>query len=349
MKYTIHFLLGISLLLIASSVHAQAPQTWVSATGNDFSFDCSRLEPCQTFAGAIAKTAIGGEISVIDSGDFGSVVITKSITINGGSRLAGVFAGFSNGVIVNALSDSVVTLRGLSINGNNTGLDGIRFLVGSKLVIENCSIYGFTRNGIHMSPAAGNLVISNTTLTGPADGTGVNGLVVSNAATLHVEDSVIQGFGQGGLVVESTATGIATFVKDTVMRNNGGNVIGAGKAVFENCHFERNIIGMAVPQGAKATLHNCVIAGNLLFGLYCHDVTSQAMVDGCQISNNLIGIQAEDSGQVRASNSNINHNTTGLSAVRSGTILSRISLLLLTNTVNDNGTNGAFTGTYAAK
>ncbi|MGH9873453.1 MAG: right-handed parallel beta-helix repeat-containing protein [Pyrinomonadaceae bacterium] len=361
MKNRISLLLGFSLFLIAASAHAQPKQTWVSATGVDENpdpelFNCPRIAPCKTFAGAIAHTAAGGEISVLDAGDFGSVVITKSITINGGSMLAGIFAEGTNAVIVNVVpgdpaDPGVVILRGLSINGGGTGLNGIRYLAGAKLIVEHCSIYGFTQNGIFVSPLAapGDLVVSNTTLTGVAVGTGSNGIDVVNATSLHVENCAIQGFSSSGLVVENSATGIGTFVKDTVMRNNGGNVIAAGKAVFDGCRFERNFIGFGVSQGAKATLHDCVLAGNLLFGFYCHDAGSQALVDGSQISNNLVGIQAEDSGQVRVSNSNITNNTTGLSAVRAGTILSRIALLVLTNTVNDNGTNGVFTGTYSTK
>ncbi|MGH9971701.1 MAG: right-handed parallel beta-helix repeat-containing protein [Pyrinomonadaceae bacterium] len=117
----------------------------------------------------------------------------------------------------------------------------------------------------------------------------------------------------------------------------------------ENCRFENNIIGFEVSQGAKATLHNSVLAGNALYGLYSVDAGSQAMVDVCQISNNEIGIRADASGQVRVSNSNITNNTTrGLSA-SGGTILSRLSLLVLSNTVSDNGVDGAFTGFYSAK
>jgi Bacterial Ig-like domain (group 3) len=55
--------------------------TWVSGDGDDNS-DCSRAAPCQTFAGAIAKTAVGGEIYCLDSSNFGPVTITKSITID---------------------------------------------------------------------------------------------------------------------------------------------------------------------------------------------------------------------------------------------------------------------------
>jgi Bacterial Ig-like domain (group 3) len=56
-------------------------RTWVSGDGDDNS-DCSRTAPCQTFAGAIAKTVTGGEIYCLDSSNFGPVTITKSITID---------------------------------------------------------------------------------------------------------------------------------------------------------------------------------------------------------------------------------------------------------------------------
>ena len=38
----------------------------------------------QDFAGAISKTAAGGEIDALDPGGFGAVTITKSITLDGG-------------------------------------------------------------------------------------------------------------------------------------------------------------------------------------------------------------------------------------------------------------------------
>ncbi len=56
-------------------------RTWVSGGGDD-SNDCSRTTPCQTFAGAIDKTAAGGEINCLDASNFGPVTITKSITID---------------------------------------------------------------------------------------------------------------------------------------------------------------------------------------------------------------------------------------------------------------------------
>src|SRR5262245_47370385 len=72
--------------LAAPSAHAAgATRTWVAKTTLAPSDDnpCSRTAPCYTFAGAIAKTEAGGEITVLDPGGYGGVTITKSITING--------------------------------------------------------------------------------------------------------------------------------------------------------------------------------------------------------------------------------------------------------------------------
>jgi hypothetical protein len=62
--------LGIASLALPASALAQATRTWVSGTGDDVN-PCSRTAPCKTWAGAISKTATGGEIDVLDPGGFG--------------------------------------------------------------------------------------------------------------------------------------------------------------------------------------------------------------------------------------------------------------------------------------
>src|SRR5467141_3036720 len=118
-RLTLNFLaVAIFTLTVASMAQAQATRTWVSGVGDDVN-PCSRTAPCKTFAGAISKTAIGGEINCIDSGGFGAVTITKAITIDGTGVLAGVLNAGSNGIIVNANQGATdnVTLRALDING----------------------------------------------------------------------------------------------------------------------------------------------------------------------------------------------------------------------------------------
>src|ERR687886_1417639 len=105
-------------LAVPGSAFGQATRTWVSGVGDDAN-PCSRTAPCKTFAGAISKTAAGGEISVLDPGGFGAVTITKAITIDGDGTLAGILAASVNGVIVNAGVNDVVVIRSISINGTS--------------------------------------------------------------------------------------------------------------------------------------------------------------------------------------------------------------------------------------
>ena len=119
-------------VLADGAANAQATRTWVSGVGDDVN-PCSRTAPCKTFAGAISKTAAGGEISVLDPGGFGAVTITKAITINGDGQIAGILASLTNGVIVNAGVNDRVVLRNISINGVGNGINGIRYLAGKSL------------------------------------------------------------------------------------------------------------------------------------------------------------------------------------------------------------------------
>src|ERR1043165_2011829 len=82
MKMWHKLLIGAVALGASSPAFAQATRTWVSGVGDDVN-PCSRTAPCKTFAGAISKTATNGEISVLDPGGFGTINITKSITIDG--------------------------------------------------------------------------------------------------------------------------------------------------------------------------------------------------------------------------------------------------------------------------
>lgn len=119
----------LTTLTLATTAQAQATRTWVSGTGDDVN-PCSRTAPCKTFAGAIAKTADGGEISALDPGGFGAVTIAKSITISGDGTLAGMLHSLVTGVLVNA-ANKIVVLRNLSLAGGtlaSSGNNGVRII-----------------------------------------------------------------------------------------------------------------------------------------------------------------------------------------------------------------------------
>ena len=181
----------LAALALPSAAFAQATRTWVSGVGDDAN-PCSRTAPCKTFAGAISKTANGGEINIIDPGGFGGVTITKSLTIRGRGGTAGALVSGTNAIVVNATATDRVTIDGLDINGIGTGaqtsLTGVKVLSAGRVNILNNEIYRFkaaivvaptsanTRvvarnnqihdNGIGMINAPGNNSVGSTVLTG---------------------------------------------------------------------------------------------------------------------------------------------------------------------------------------
>src|ERR687890_270858 len=90
-------------LAVATLTQAQATRTWVSGVGDDIN-PCSRTAPCKTWAGAISKTASGGEIDALDPGGYGTLTITKSLTVDGGTGqgwASTLFSGSPSGMTVN--------------------------------------------------------------------------------------------------------------------------------------------------------------------------------------------------------------------------------------------------------
>jgi nitrous oxidase accessory protein NosD len=146
-----------ALLVPQAPAHAQA-RSWVSGTGND-SNPCTRALPCKTFAGALAKTAAGGEIFALDGGEYDSLIINKAITIDGGGGNASVHAVSTISIIVQAGPSDVVIIRNLHIRGDGnpggTGSIGIIFQSGALLSIESCTISGTANTGISQVSGVG--------------------------------------------------------------------------------------------------------------------------------------------------------------------------------------------------
>lgn len=249
---------AVALVLVAhSDASAQATRTWVSGVGDDVN-PCSRTAPCKTFAGAISKTADGGEINCIDAGGFGAVTITKSITIDGGESFASILASSTNGIIINDASPagSVVTLRNLSINGGTAalpGVNGIRFLNGETLHIENCVIFGFSQNGIDVSPAPAtaqtfSLFVQDTLIRNCAS--------VANTAAILIKPDVngtVKASLDGVKLNQNKGTGLrteartTTTIRDSVISGNTSNGVLA--------------LAAGAP-GAAVSIENCVLSGN---------------------------------------------------------------------------------------
>jgi hypothetical protein len=228
--------------LYTAPAHAQATRTWVSGVGDDAN-PCSRTAPCKTFAGAISKTAAGGEIDALDPGGFGALTITKSITIDGGGgQVASVLVAGTNGFVVSAGTTDVVIIKnlrfqGLLGNGSNpsgAGINGIRVLTAAQTVIENCEIYGFNNNGIDVAlTTSGNVEVLHTQLfNNKANGIGV--VASSGTAFVQVYNSSVVGSQTGGAPFEGG-----------ILAGNGGSV------AIGNSNFNDLSYGAQVQSGGN--------------------------------------------------------------------------------------------------
>ena len=190
-------LAGVILLLAGSAgtASAQASRTWVSGVGDDVN-PCSRTAPCKTFAGAISKTAAGGEISVLDPGGFGAVTITKSISIVADGNEGAITSNLVNGIIINAGVNDQVTIHGLKIEGAGTGINGVRILQAGEVYLSHMHIRGTKGSpgcGINVAPTAPTRVyVHKTEIVGGNTGVCVTGPDATKAAAVALDNVVIE-------------------------------------------------------------------------------------------------------------------------------------------------------------
>src|SRR5262245_41635059 len=221
MKHSLLSILAISLfaLLHIDPAAAQATRTWVSGVGDDVN-PCSRTAPCKTFAGAISKTATGGEINCLDPGGFGAVTITKSIQIICHFE-AGVLVNGTNAIVVNTPANSEVLLQGLDIEGLGTGLDAVLILSATKVTMRSCSIRNFSGNGVNLNGPAGarlyildSLLLSNNAGINVAGASGAanTAIVMRTVIDNHPLASVVVAAGNNLIMSASKLTGSPTSV-----------------------------------------------------------------------------------------------------------------------------------------
>lgn len=253
MNYKKLFSIVLVTIGFALNAHAQATRTWVSGVGDDVN-PCSRTAPCKTFAGAISKTAAGGEISVLDPGGYGAVTITKAMTIDGDGTLASILNSGTSGVIVNAGPNDVVTLRSISINGGGTGQHGVRYLAGARLIVENVTIGGMASgfNGIEAALTTnGTIVANNVSITGGSNGVRTNTSVgVINASLNNVS---IRGAVNGVDVL----SGSVEISDSTIAQSSGFGVLAEGGAAnVLNSRLVNNNVAAQAQTGASVRLSN---------------------------------------------------------------------------------------------
>jgi hypothetical protein len=297
--------------LTANTAFADNDQSWLSSTGTGIA--CTRVAPCSSFIVAHAATVPNGVISVVDSGDYGTVTITKSLTIRADGVDAGSSTGFVIGarIVVQAGASDVVTLEGLHLNAAS----GVDFRSGGQLHV----VRSFIGNG---------------------GSTGIVGIKFepNSPGKLSVTDSVIANMGSGtggGIVVSPRPGGSAEVNLERVTIN--GNAFGIA------------VDGSNSTNGINMTVADSMVGGNAQDGILATTPGGGApigvLVTGTKSVNNSFGLRSIGSNvTIRAESSKIAGNGTGLSFSGGGALLSAGN-----NLVEANGANGAFSGSVALK
>ena len=300
-----------SIVLFVPVLNAQATRTWISGVGDDAN-PCSRTAPCKTFAGAISKTAPGGEIDALDPGGFGALTITKSITLDGGGgQVASILVAGTNGLVVAAASTDVVTIRNMRIQGllgggnSNAGLNGIDVISAGQVHIQNCYIDGFSQRGIAVIPGAG------------------------YAPQVSIDTTSVTNSLGAGLYVDGTA--------------NAGS--GETHVSVTNSHFNSNKYGVYTTDNTRTSVFNSEASGNSKGGFFSLANTTPSILNVAHslvADNTLEGIGAGGGGAsatVRAGGNELFGNGTSFSTSANGTILSFGN--------NNNGGGGSPTSTIS--
>jgi hypothetical protein len=249
---------------LALSAAAQAQtRTWVDGVGDDLN-PCSRTAPCRTFSKAHSVTAANGEINAVSPGSYGTVTVTKSITIDGGDVIAAITSTSANGVSVNdsGTNTIVVTLRNLTINGMASGgTNGINFISGKTLNVDHCKIAGNTA----ASPNGGGIRVSATASGGTVNvidsmlfnnRVGVTATTTTGNVTVNVLRSVITHNTSDGVLLNFGAHGT---VEDSKLAFNGGAGVSLNNSAFNNAtvldsEVHHNNIGLFVGTGTTLKL-----------------------------------------------------------------------------------------------
>ena len=296
--------LSLGQWLQVSPAHAQATRTWVSGVGDDAN-PCSRTAPCKTFAGAISKTALNGEINCLDPGGFGAVTITKSITIDCRHTLGSILNAGTNAINIpfNSFATpgetrKTVRLRGLAMNGADIGVVGIRITgdaasANSAVFVENCVIdgnFGGIARGISDERAGG--------------------------GELYIADTTVRNAGATGILISPLAGGAGAKIA----------------AVLSNVRVENANFGIAVGNAARVQISRSVFSGNTTTGIGAIGSTAiEVDVDQTVSSSNGTGISTSGSATIRLSSSDITFN---------GTAISGPTQSFGTNRIAGNSTNG---------
>jgi hypothetical protein len=277
-------LLATVAINVVASVPAQAQRArvFVSVSGDDGN-PCTGGSPCKTFQHAHDVVLAGGEISVLDSGGYGTLTINKALSIVAvGVQASIAIPSGGVGIAINAGSNDKVSLRGLTLDGQGVGQDGIDFNSGEALTVEDCVVRNMLNAGLNFVSAATideTLDISNSSFFD----NGLDGVVIATKSSggiyAAIERTRLHGNSIGLNVLGNTPGGTGTLyvaVTDSVSSNNNtgfalGASAGGSPSNLSLTHtlVEGNVTGILVQGNSTAFwLAQSTVSLNKTFGFH---------------------------------------------------------------------------------
>jgi len=299
---------AVAALFMAHPAWALNNRSWVVSFGSDNN-NCTAFFPCKTFQRAHDVTVDGGEVDVLDAGDYGGLLISKSITIDGGNMgYIQTSVAFVPAIIVDAPPTGKVILRNLSIGsqppvaGNTSG---IVWFTGQALSIEGVSIYG-VETGITVGPP----------------------ITDFGAPRLLIKDVTIRNCSVTGIEIIGFA-------------NNTGQHPTTTEATMDHVTIENTPTGVYVAEG-KANIIHSVFSHASVGGVATQ---TEINLDDSSVFYSARGVRALGANAiVRIAGDNIHDNTVALETISGGQIVS-----FGNNRIQGNGSGESPTSTTALK
>jgi hypothetical protein len=291
--------LGLAVMLPALPAQAQAARTFVSAAGSDSNNCINAASPCRHFATAFAATAAGGEIYVLDPANYGSLTITHAVSIQGhgwGSVSPASAGGAA--ITINAQSNDVVSLHGLTLSGTGSGGDGILFNSGGALEVIDSTISNFIYNGIYVGALAGmSLVVQNTIILNISQGGNASGIYLVNSTSsksiVANLDHVTLSNNDNGITMFATGGSIYTGVSNTQIANTldyGIHAQGTGGVNFNQAYATLKNVTFNSPASTSSV--SIYLSGNST--AYLSQVTQIPLNAGVVLSDTVDNVAFSD-------------------------------------------------------
>jgi hypothetical protein len=333
--------------IVAAAPAYGAQRTFVSGTGLDAN-PCSLPLPCRTFTAAMAQTAVGGEIVVLDSAGYGGVDINQSISI---TVPPGVYGGVTVtgpwGISISGATTRVA-LRGLTFN-SLSGYMGVVMSQGLSLSVEDCTFNGFSGTALQLVAPGSTVLVRNTTVrdgsgSGISLGTGVDAVIDSvrvldtgsgsgiglyDGAIAVIRNSVLRG-NAIGIDVNVTSPGVSRLVvEDSLIAKSGTAGVmmhTAGAGAGGELTLSRNTITRNAGPGVRvsstsgatghATINDNVITRNTQEGIYTgvFSSTLTVLTSNNTVTMNSVGFLAAPGVAFRTrTNNTVENNASDLS------------------------------------